>query len=250
VCELPWPLAVQFPAGSPPYIRQAERGQLYGIQVSAQVDAASSGAQAVISSVTPNSEAAKQGVQVGDRIKTINEQPITSAQEAWQAIFEAFRRGESIDLETSRGQAILLAPLPGSRDYSLPVHPTQLYSVLDALLIAWFLLAFEPFRRRDGEATAITCTLYPITRFVIEIIRTDEAAVFGTGMSISQNISLAILVYATLLWMRLLRSPPKIAWPIGAAPAVTESKRPINREVRVAGASTGRARPVDRPAKR
>ena len=55
VCELPW--AVQFPAGSPPYIRQAERGQLYGIQVSAQVDAASSGAQAVISSVAPNSVA-------------------------------------------------------------------------------------------------------------------------------------------------------------------------------------------------
>ena len=88
-----------------------------------------------------------------------------------------------------------------------PVQPTQIYSMIDALLLCLLLLAYDPFRRRDGELLALMMSIYPITRFCIESLRSDEAAVFGTGMSISQNVSLLLLICAAALWFYILRQP-------------------------------------------
>ncbi len=86
--------------------------------------------------------------------------------------------------------------------------------LVDALLLCFLLLAYEPYKRRDGELTALVLTLHPISRFLLEIIRVDESAVFGTGMSISQNISIGIFVGGVALWIYLLwQRPRKIAWP-------------------------------------
>ena len=90
-------------------------------------------------------------------------------------------------------------------DHSRPVHPTQLYSSIGAFLICLLLLAYDPYRRRDGELWALMLTVYPVSRFLEEMIRTDEPAIFGTGMTISQNISLVLLLCAGALWAYLLR---------------------------------------------
>jgi phosphatidylglycerol:prolipoprotein diacylglycerol transferase len=68
-------------------------------------------------------------------------------------------------------------------------------------------LAYEPFRRRDGELFALMLTIYPLTRFLLEIIRTDESAIFHTGLSISQNVSLAAMLGVAALWFFILRRP-------------------------------------------
>src|SRR5262249_25153432 len=39
--------------------------------------------------------------------------------------------------------------------WSLPVHPTQLYSTVDALILLFLLSTFYPLRRRDGEVMAL-----------------------------------------------------------------------------------------------
>jgi phosphatidylglycerol---prolipoprotein diacylglyceryl transferase len=96
---------------------------------------------------------------------------------------------------------------------SLPVHPTQLYSAITAALIGWLLWSYYPFRRRDGQVVALMLMVYPISRYLEEIIRTDEPAVFGTGLSISQNISVAVFVAGIGLWFYLSKQPAKIAWP-------------------------------------
>ena len=88
------------------------------------------------------------------------------------------------------------------------MHPAQVYSAVNAGLLAWVLVAFYPFRRSDGEVTALMLTLYPISRFLLEMIRTDESAVFGTGLSISQNISVVLLVAALVFWVTLRRNEP------------------------------------------
>ena len=98
-------------------------------------------------------------------------------------------------------------PLPRSG----PVHPTQLYSAIDALIICFLLLSYDPFRRRDGALTALMITVYPITRFLIEGIRTDEAPIWGTPFTISQNISLGLLAVAIGLWVYILRGPAELA---------------------------------------
>ena len=49
--------------------------------------------------------------------------------------------------------------LPGTLEKSRPVHPTQLYSAVKATLLCLFLLAYYPFRTRDGEVLAEGVTL-------------------------------------------------------------------------------------------
>lgn len=92
-------------------------------------------------------------------------------------------------------------------DRSLPVHPTQIYSSVNAALLCWFLWSYYPLRRRDGEVTALMLTIQPISRFLLETIRIDESAVWNTGLSISQNISIGILACALVGWCFLLRQP-------------------------------------------
>lgn len=110
---------------------------------------------------------------------------------------DAGRFGEGVTLDS--------AALPAR---SLPVHPTQLYSAIDAGLLCWFLWSYYPFRRRDGEVTAWMLILHPISRFLLEVIRVDESAVFGTGLSISQNFSIVFFVLALAGWGLLLRQQP------------------------------------------
>ncbi|MEX2092819.1 MAG: prolipoprotein diacylglyceryl transferase family protein, partial [Pirellulales bacterium] len=84
-------------------------------------------------------------------------------------------------------------------------------------LIGWVLWSYYPFRRRDGQVIALMLMIYPISRFLEEIIRTDEPAVFGTGLSISQNISLAVFVTGIGLWFYLSKQPARVAWPAKAS---------------------------------
>ena len=54
--------------------------------------------------------------------------------------------------------------------------------------------AFYARRRHDGETFALGCILYSITRFTIEFLRSDELGQLGTGLTISQLVSIGILV--------------------------------------------------------
>jgi phosphatidylglycerol:prolipoprotein diacylglycerol transferase len=96
--------------------------------------------------------------------------------------------------------------IPPSAAASLPVHPTQLYSSLDSLIILILLTAFYPLRRRDGEVLGLLMVTYPITRFLIEYLRNDEG-VFFAGLTISQNISIALLLGGLAYWLWLSRFP-------------------------------------------
>ncbi len=74
------------------------------------------------------------------------------------------------------------------------IHPTQIYSSINAFLLAWVTTAFYPRRRHEGETFALACILYSITRFTIEFLRSDELGQLGTGLTISQLVSIGILV--------------------------------------------------------
>lgn len=88
--------------------------------------------------------------------------------------------------------------------WSLPVHPTQIYSVLDGFVLVLLLLAYFPLRRRDGEVMALLMVTYPVTRLLIEFLRNDER-IFFAGMTISQNISVLVLCCGLANWFWLSR---------------------------------------------
>ena len=97
--------------------------------------------------------------------------------------------------------------IPATSAGSLPVHPAQLYAALDAGLLAALAVAFTPLARRPGEVFALTLTLHPISRLLLEAIRIDEPPVFGTPLSISQLVSVVLLGLAAALWWWLSRQP-------------------------------------------
>jgi phosphatidylglycerol:prolipoprotein diacylglycerol transferase len=120
---------------------------------------------------------------------------------------------------------------------SLPVHPTQIYSAGAALTVLALLLAYARRPSRStGEVMALLMILYPMTRWPIEAIRSDEPSVF-LGMSWSQNISVLLLVAGLATWRfvrrgqgdRLARTCPAIPAPhlqISGAPMMHPAPDP------------------------
>ena len=108
--------------------------------------------------------------------------------------------------QAARG--LLPAPVPGQPPpWSLPVHPAQLYAAIDAALLAALAIAFTPVARRRGAVFALVLTLHPISRLLLEAIRIDEPPALGTGLSISQLVSLVLLALAAALWWWIARQP-------------------------------------------
>jgi len=108
-----------------------------------------------------------------------------------------------------------LLPLPAGGQalpWSLPTHPAQLYAAVDAAILAGLAVAFTPFAGRDGAVFALVLTLHPISRFLLEMIRIDEAPALGTSLSISQLVAVVLLALAAGLWWWLFQQPPRQPW--------------------------------------
>ncbi|MGE0607624.1 MAG: prolipoprotein diacylglyceryl transferase family protein [Pirellulales bacterium] len=206
-CELPW--AVTFPPGSPPFMRQMEQGQvdIEGLELKGVSQRDKNAMPPIVSGVRPGSPAEQQGFKAGDRITAINGLHVDRIEDARSELaYRVKAGGELVVYVSGVGQPRRWQPAsPEPR--SGPVHPTQLYSFIDGMVICLFLLAWWPYRRRDGEITAWLLTLYPITRFLMEWVRTDEFGQFGTSLTISQYVSLLILAGAGLVWCRVLLRP-------------------------------------------
>jgi len=87
---------------------------------------------------------------------------------------------------------------------SLPVHPTQLYSSLSALVVCGVLLLWRSRRRRAGEVFALLGCLYPVGRFFLEGLRNDTNPVLG-ALTIAQVVSVGMFAVAlsAFIWCRL-----------------------------------------------
>ncbi len=93
----------------------------------------------------------------------------------------------------------------------LPVHPTQLYS--SGIAAFWCLMLYLIWRRakkaelagssrklftKPGYIFALMFIVYGITRFLMEYLRDDNPFEFD-GLTISQNISIAMIVLGVIL---------------------------------------------------
>jgi phosphatidylglycerol---prolipoprotein diacylglyceryl transferase len=197
VCDHSW--AITFPSGAFAYRAQVERGQMYGFSLGKLAEA-----EPTVRSVVPDSSAAKTGLKPGDLLRTVNGLEISANGDAYAALEDAFNRQQPLHIETAGGSSITI-PVVAPPPRSLPVHPTQIYSVIDGFLLCLVLLVWSRFHRRDGAVMALMMSIYPISRFYVETLRSDEAPVLGTGMSISQNVSLLILACAVGLWAYVYR---------------------------------------------
>ena len=200
VCTVPLP-SIQFPAGSPPYMEQVYTGELIGAKLS--TIPGKSGSRSLVQSVTdPNGSASRMQLQAGEIVH-----------------FDSFPNLKS---PASPPQIEAVTDLPiRSRTalppWSLPVHPSQIYSTIDAGILAGLVAAIPLLYRRRGYVFGVALVLYGFSRILEEIIRVDEAGQFGTLLSIGQWVSvlgiaagLLILIVQTFR-SKLQKNPPNLA---------------------------------------
>lgn len=190
VCEVNLP-AITFPEGSPPYARQVETGELFGMKAS-PIDRATSLQPREISSVVAGSVANDREIKPGMLIENFaySANPNDNLQPE-KIIYRIRDQSSFRDIEIQQEQIPLR---------SIGVHPSQIYSSLNAFFVFLFLWVYFPYRRHDGQVIGLLLIIYPIGRFLLEFIRADEMGQFGTGFTISQIVSLgSILLGFSLL---------------------------------------------------
>jgi phosphatidylglycerol:prolipoprotein diacylglycerol transferase len=120
--------------------------------------------------------------------------------------------------------------------WSLPVKPAQPLGIINALLLAGILTAFYRLRTREGQVFVLMLILYPITRFLLEVVRDGSAHGPAAGrLTHNQYTSAALAAVGVILWL-LLRRLPASAGPTLAARLAANKRRPAG----------GRGRPAKR----
>ena len=214
VCDFAW--AVRFPqestsvqqSYSPPYGYQVQTGQMYGLRLTGRP-----ADPPVVQNVTEGSPAATAGLRANDRLVEAGGVKVERNADLFRYLLETFKSGEPLVLRNADGRTIEIPAIEPLPTVSLRVHPTQLYSAINAGLLTLFLWLYYPFGRRDGETGALLMVLYSVGRFLLEELRTDEAEVLGTGMTISQNVSVVIFIVGVALFAYLRTRPPQRAFP-------------------------------------
>lgn len=107
----------------------------------------------------------------------------------------------------SRGMSVTELQDLAAHVSALPVHPSQLYAAISALLLSGVLSGIFYRRKRHGIVFVSLFVLYPLTRVVEEIIRADQPR-DTVGLTISQFISLAMFVLGVILLIVLRTRMP------------------------------------------
>jgi phosphatidylglycerol:prolipoprotein diacylglycerol transferase len=87
------------------------------------------------------------------------------------------------------------------------LYPTQLYESVSMFLLLLVLLAYEPFRCREGQVMALVMMGYGIHRFLNEILRDDPRP---EGFESYTSIVLVAAGLALWLWLQLKPAARKV----------------------------------------
>lgn len=199
VCTANLP-AIQFPAGSVPYISQLDSGVLLGLELDE-----SRSPPGTIARIRPGSLAEEVEWQAGQRLDEIDwgrsgEPPASPTSPP------PLRADVIVDGQRT---TLLSTQLPSE---SLPTHPSQIYASINALLLCLLVWQLQPLPRRDGVTFLVAIMLYALSRFLLELVRSDEAGQLGTSLTIAQLIAVGSGLVAGIGLLVLWRRPRGRAW--------------------------------------
>ncbi len=118
---------------------------------------------------------------------------------------------KSLDLEVDRdGKKVSVSFTPRT----VAVFPTQIYETVSMGLLTILLLAYQPFRRHDGQLIVLLMIGYGVHRWFNEAIRIEPT--YAMGMTLSQWISVAIILGGVVLEVYLWKTQPRL--PVGPVP--------------------------------
>lgn len=111
-------------------------------------------------------------------------------------------------LVPTRGTSLTELQELAASSTSAAVHPTQLYSSMQAMLLAAVLSAVFYRRKRHGVVIGMLMLLYPIQRTILELIRADNPHDVA-GLTVSQGVSVALFVGAIGYFVVLYKFMPE-----------------------------------------
>ncbi len=89
----------------------------------------------------------------------------------------------------------------------VPLHPTQIYSSVNAFLIYLVLIRLRRSKKFEGKLFWVYILLYAITRSIIEFFRGDHrGTLLGGLLSTSQTIGIVMALVAVFMLFYLKRS--------------------------------------------
>lgn len=186
--------SLRFPANTEVYHDQLRDGELLGMNIDPQTGK--------IASVMESSLAEKLGIQPGARYEGGNFAPNPDADQLLDRPKEDILPGWWFK---ANGRTHVFKPdqLP---QQSLPVRAAQPISSISSLALCLLLCTASLFISRTGVLMFLGFASYAILRFVLEIVRVDEAGQFNTSLTISQWVSVAVFTLsimglAWLWWM-------------------------------------------------
>ena len=99
--------------------------------------------------------------------------------------------------------------LAGTEPATFPLHPTQVYSAVNAAVLAVLTAAYYHRRPTDGSVLALALLTYPVTRFALELLRGDELGFRTDGLTQAQTVG-------SLLFFSGVALTAWLAWRAGA----------------------------------
>jgi len=184
--------AIHFPMPSAGWAKMTERGYQtpFGFLLK--------GRTLIVEAVEPGSQAQDAGLQVYDEITRVNDKVAVRQDDLVQP------KNEPLQLTVDRNGGA--TTLPAFTPTSIGLHPTQIYETISMCLLLFFLLSYHPYRRHDGELLVLLMLCYGVHRFLNEMLRTDTDPV-AFGLTLSQNISIVILIAGAILGVVVWRRP-------------------------------------------
>lgn len=157
--------------------------------------------------VDPTSSAYTAGLRPGQVIEKVGPHEVHSLEDLTRALFDPafWPRDQRTLTLTVRGESAPIVCSPGS----LGLHPTQLYETISMFLLFLLLMAYSPFRTRDGQIIALMMMCYAVHRSLNELLRNDVRPVGFEAYG-----SLFMLVGGALLmgWLLLRPAQYRIVW--------------------------------------
>jgi phosphatidylglycerol:prolipoprotein diacylglycerol transferase len=159
--------------------------------------------------VEPHSAAASAGLEPGDtvvaagppgQVKPVADYP------ALAGVFLPWRRGENVLQLTITAADGTERTLPSFVPRGIGLHPTQVYESISMVLLLFLLLSYYPYKTHDGALMVVFMVGYGVHRFLNEMLRTDTEIV-AFGMTLSQNVSIFVLLAAAALAYFVWRRP-------------------------------------------
>jgi phosphatidylglycerol---prolipoprotein diacylglyceryl transferase len=171
---------------------------------------------ALVGVVNPSSPAAAVGLRPGDLIVGVNdgvkEHEVRNSVDLASTLgsLRGWPRGEPLVTlsvyhegdDPRAGDPVRLT----FRPRTLGLYPTQPYEVVSMVLLFLLLLAYEPFRRHDGQVMAVLMMGYALHRYLNEILRDDPRPVWFERYS-----SVILFAAGALMWLWLQRRASRAA---------------------------------------